>query len=78
MLHPIAFVLIGLCIGVAISYRLKKQLIATTVGLALVGSIVAGEVVEWGLGHGQGKYLSLVAAAVLAVVVGVWSRRRDV
>lgn len=80
MLHTLAFVVIGLVAGVAVRGGARGfgavPVLLLAMALGLVGSFVGGEAVLHALGYLHGKYLSVLAAIVLALLLASLTRLR--
>lgn len=80
MLHTLAFVVIGLGAGVALRLGARGSravpVLVLAMALGLAGSLLGGEVVLHALGYLHGKYVSVLAAIVLAVVLASLTRLR--
>ena len=80
MLHTLAFVVIGLAAGVAVRIGARGpravSVLLLAMVLGLVGSFVGGGAVLHALGYLHGKYVSVLAAVVLGVLLASLTRLR--
>jgi uncharacterized membrane protein YeaQ/YmgE (transglycosylase-associated protein family) len=70
LLHTVAFIVIGVVIGAALVWGRSAGTVILGVVLGLVGSFVAGDLML----RTAGKYGSLVAAVVGALILGFVAR----